>query len=46
MTFLSAAGIGMPDYDDGKLIYWPPPLNDVWLDEHGCWERKAELEQQ
>ena len=33
------------EYDDvGKLIYWPPPLDDVWLDEHGRRERKAELD--
>ena len=29
------------EYDtEGQLIYRPPPLNDVWLDEPGCWERK------
>ncbi len=25
------------EYDDGKLIYRPPPLDDVWLDEHEGW---------
>ena len=35
------------EYDDvGKLIYRPPPLDDVWLDERGRRERKAELEHQ
>ena len=35
------------EYDDnGKLIYWPPPLDNVWLDEQGRREDKAEFDQQ
>ena len=29
--------------DDGKLIYRPPPLEDVWLDEQGRRERREQL---
>ena len=25
---------------DGQLIYRPPPLAEVCLDERGCWEQK------
>ena len=32
------------EYDpEGQLIYRPPPLSDVWLDELGRWERKEQL---
>ena len=35
------------DFDDaGNIIYWPPPLHDVWLDERGRHDRKQELERQ
>ena len=32
------------EYESSRqLIYRPPPLDDVWLDEHVCRERKTEL---
>ena len=30
----------------GQLIYCPPPLSDVWIDERGRRERKEELVKQ
>ena len=32
--------------DDGNIIYRPPPLHNVFLDEQGCCDRKQELERQ
>ena len=35
------------DYESsGQLIYCPPPLTDVWLNERGRRERKTELGKQ
>ncbi len=28
---------------DGNLIYTPPPLHDVWLNETGCRQGKEDL---
>ena len=32
--------------DDGDVIYSPPPLDDVWLDEKGCHNQKERLQKQ
>ena len=34
------------EYDEDKLVYRPPPLDDVWLDEQGRRNRKQELDYQ
>ena len=32
--------------DSVNLIYWPPPLHGVWIDEQGCCDQKQELARQ
>ena len=32
------------EYDEDNLVYQPPPLKDVWLDEQGRRNRKQELD--
>jgi hypothetical protein len=34
------------EYEDGKLVYRPPPLHEVWLDESERREKREQIDQQ